>query len=283
MTDEPSEPDESSYGTPLDELLTLGEVKSGHAWLDYLGKFDFYTLHIPELIRMATDPELNTADPGTGEVWAPLHAWRVLGQMRAVEAVEPLIALFDQYEEDDWLHEDLPEALGLIGPEALPALETHMADSSRAFRPRDSAARAILSIAEHHPKARTACVTALTRQLECQDNDAELNGFLIAYLIDLDAVESAPVMKKVFEADKVDISIVGDWDIVQMELGLKAPPPKPEPESDPSRFASRLQNLVRVRPDLRPEQVHRPGKADTSKKSKRRQEKQSRKKNRKKR
>jgi hypothetical protein len=230
---------------------------------------------------MATDPALNTADPGTGEVWAPLHAWRVLGQMRAVEAVKPLIALFDQYEEDDWLHEDLPEALGLIGPEALLALEPYMADPSHGFRPRSSAARAIASIADHHPKARTACVTALTRQLECLDNDTEFNGFLIAYLIDLDAVESAPVMKKVFEADKVDISIAGDWDIVQMELGLKAPDPEPEP--DGSRFASTLQNLVRARPDLLPEQVHRPDKADRSKKSKRRQEKQSRKKNRKKR
>jgi hypothetical protein len=277
MTDNPS------YGSPLDELLTLGAVQTGHAWLDYRGKFDFYTIHIPDLIRMATDPALNAADPGTGEVWAPLHAWRVLGQMRAIEAIEPLIALFDQYEDDDWLHEDLPEALGLIGPEALPALETYLADPSHVFRPRDSVARAIASIAEHHPKARTACVTALTRQLDCQDNDAELNGFLIAYLIDLDAVESAPVMKKAFEADKVDPTIAGNWDIVQVELGLKAPPPKPEPEPEASQFASALQNLVHARPDLLPEQAYRPGKADRSKKSKRRQEKQSRKKNRKKR
>ncbi len=278
MTDNPS------YAPPLDQLLTLGEAKTtGHAWLDYLDKFSFDATHIPELIRMATDPALNTADPGTGEVWAPMHAWRVLGQLRAVEAIEPLIRLWVRYKDDDYLHEDLPEAFGLIGPEALPALEAFMTNPSYGFRPRTSAARAIASIAEHHPKARAACVTALTRQLERLDDDIALNGFLIADLIDLEAVESAPVIKQAFEASKVDPTIAGNWDIVQVELGLKEPEPEPQPEPDASRFAGALQHLVHARPDLRPEQVYRPGKADKSKKAKRRQERQSRKKNRKKR
>jgi hypothetical protein len=275
MTDNPG------YAPPFDQLLTLGEVETGHAWLDYLDKFAFDTTHIPELICMATDPALNTADPGSGEVWAPLHAWRVLGQLRAVEAIEPLIRLFDQYKDDDWLHEDLPEAFGLIGPEALPALEACMADPSHDFRPRTSAARAIASIAEHHPKARAACVAALTRQLERLDDDEGLNGFLIADLLDLNAVESAPAMQRAFEANKVDETIAGDWNDVQLELGLKAPEPQPEPDN--SRLTGALQNLVRARPDLLPGRVYQPGKADKTKKAKRRQEKQSRKKNRKKR
>src|SRR5579864_7878643 len=45
-----------------------------------------------------------------------VHAWRALGQLRAVEAVEPLLELFDRLEDDDWVHEELPAVFGLIGP-----------------------------------------------------------------------------------------------------------------------------------------------------------------------
>ena len=49
--------------------------------------------HVPELLRMACDPELNEADSDDPRVYAPLHAWRVLGQLRAPEAAAPLADL----------------------------------------------------------------------------------------------------------------------------------------------------------------------------------------------
>jgi hypothetical protein len=48
---------------------------------------------VPELIRMALDEDLHWADTESAEVWAPLHAWRTLAQLRAEAAVEPLIGL----------------------------------------------------------------------------------------------------------------------------------------------------------------------------------------------
>jgi hypothetical protein len=35
-------------------------------------------------------------------------------------------------------------------------------------------------------------------------------------------VEVAPAMQRAFAADRVDLSILGDWEDVQVELGLKA-------------------------------------------------------------
>ena len=56
-----------------------------------------------------------------------------------------------------------------------------------------------------------------------------LNGFLINSLIDLRAVEAASLMERAFAADSVDISIMGDWEDVQIELGLLDERQTPKP------------------------------------------------------
>ena len=52
--------------------------------------------HIPELIKMATDEELNQGDSDSQVVWSPVHAWRALGQLKASEALEHLLGLLYQ-------------------------------------------------------------------------------------------------------------------------------------------------------------------------------------------
>src|SRR6266487_7140549 len=90
------------YQPPVERLLTYGESEriTPDEWPDYR-ELGMGPEQIPALIRMATDEELNLAAAESTEVWAPLHAWRALGQLRAVEAVEPLLELFERLEEDD--------------------------------------------------------------------------------------------------------------------------------------------------------------------------------------
>jgi hypothetical protein len=57
-----------------------------------------------------------------------------------------------------------------------------------------------------------------------------LNGAIISELLDLEAVEAAPQMKQAFAAGVVDESVAGDWEDVQIELGLK------EKRDTPARF-----------------------------------------------
>lgn len=75
--------------------------------------------HVPDLIRMACDPELNHADQDDPRVYAPLHAWRALGQLPAPEAAAPLAELLVRLPDDDFAHEELPEVLGRIGAAAV--------------------------------------------------------------------------------------------------------------------------------------------------------------------
>jgi hypothetical protein len=204
------------------QLLSLGEAELSDEWPNYLER-DLGAEHIPDLIRMATDPALNGADAESLEVWAPLHAWRALGQLRATEAIEPLLPLFEELEDSDWAGEELPVVYGMIGAAALPALTSYLADSTHQSWPRITAAHAIEQIGSADQASRPAAVEALSQQLErFAENDPELNGFLISFLIDLHAVETAPLIERAFAAERVELSIPGDWEDVQVSLGLLA-------------------------------------------------------------
>jgi len=173
----------------------------------------------------ANPKEFKTGSRGFyGQGKIEIGAWRTLGQLRAQNTVEPLLRLFDWIDEvdDDWIGEELPEVYGMIGPTAIPALGKFLADSSHGLWARIGALSSLRHIAEQHPFARAECVTAIVHQLEhCAENDPTLNGALIADLLELKAVDAAPVMERAFAANCVDESVAGDWEDVQIELGLK--------------------------------------------------------------
>jgi HEAT repeat protein len=211
----------ASYSYPVSELLTFGDCRNFRGWPNYL-ELGLESEHVTELIEMATDEELNWANSESLEIWAPVHAWRALGQLRAPAAIEPLLRLFHNIEDNDWASDELPEVYGMIGRAAIPALARYLDDASRGLWSRVTAAFALRRIATGDASARAECVEILSQQLErFAKNDPELNGFLISYLIDLRAVEATPSMECAFAADRVDLSIAGDWEDVQVELGLK--------------------------------------------------------------
>ena len=212
------------YQPPVEELLTYGESDwiSPDDWPDYR-ELGIGPEHVPDLIQMATDEALNEADAESTEVWAPLHAWRALGQLRAVEAVEPLLELFDRLEDDDWVHEELPVVFGLIGPAAFPALAAYLADLSHTDSSRISAIRSMEEIAERWPDARGEALAMLKVRLErFEENEPEVNAFLIEALVELGAKETAPLIERAFAQGYVDPIVMGDWEDVQIELGLKS-------------------------------------------------------------
>lgn len=215
----------SSYSPPVDQLLTYGEAQVGSSqnWPNYL-ELGLGPEQIPDLIRMAIDEELNWADSESLEVWAPTHAWRALGQLHAEAAIEPLLSLFETLKDNDWVMEELPDVFGMIGRAALPALAAYIADISFDEWARINAIASIEKIGTRYPETRSECVALLMDQLELfSENGSEVNGFLILSLVELQAKEAAPLMERVFAAKRVDPIVVGQWEDVQVELGLKSP------------------------------------------------------------
>jgi hypothetical protein len=213
----------NQYPYPVSRLLNLGEPRGNRDWPVYTA-LGLTTEHVPDLIRVMLDEELNEADSESREVWAPLHAWRALGQLRAVDAVEPLLSLLWRIDErdDDWVGEELPRVFSMIGAPAIPALTAYLADSTHGLFARIAAAHSLEWISRRYSATRAQSLAALSAQLEgYAGQDPTLNAFLISYLLDLKAVEAAPLIERGFAADKVDLSVMGDWEDAQIKLGLK--------------------------------------------------------------
>jgi len=219
----------TTYEPPVDKLLTYGSLQDETTaeWPDYLA-LGLSTEDIPELIRMATDMSLMTEDTPVEEFFAPVHAFRALGQLHAEAASEPLLTLFDNHQDNDWITEDLPQAYGMIGPAAIPALAAHVADRSKEEFSRTFASNGLVEIAKMHPEARSEVISVISKLLESFDEEEPgVNGFLIADLGDLKAVETLPLIERAFDADAVDESIL-DLDDVLIDFGLKEREPWPD-------------------------------------------------------
>jgi len=266
------------YSSPVSQLLTFGDCRGFGEWPNYLD-LGLGPEHVDELIEMSTDEELNWADPDDLGVWAPVHAWRALGQLRATAAIEPLLHLFHELEDNDWASDELPVVYGMIGREAIPALSRYLEDERYGLHPRIAAAGSLEQIGLTDPSARAACVEVLSRSLErFGENDPSLNGFLVGYLLDLQAVEAAPVMERAFAGGHVDVLVVGDWEDVQVELGLKAARETPRARAFPMLFDAPRQDTRKYDASRRTAGADEPA---AKAKSKRKQARAARKKNRK--
>ena len=92
-----------AYTSPVSRLLTLGQCDWQH-WHDY-SHFHFSPEHVPELVQMAKDWPLMDHDDDE-MIWAPIHAWRVLGTLASDEAAECLLELLRNPPRDEFY---LPE------------------------------------------------------------------------------------------------------------------------------------------------------------------------------
>jgi hypothetical protein len=213
-----------NYSEPTRELLGLGETQLPLP--DYLG-LGFTAAHVGELLRMATDPELLNAEENAPEFWAAVHAWYALGQLKAAEAIAPLLDLQDRYPFDRLFYEELPEAIAQMGAAALPALKNYLWDTGKDELTRSTALPCLEKIGLTH---REACLAILTEFLQQADeNGKELAGLAICSLIKLRAVESIEIIRDAFNRGCVDISIPGDLEDVEIALDLRDKRTTPRP------------------------------------------------------
>jgi len=222
------------YQDPVGQLLHLGRSpdERGEEWHDYQARFGLGPQHVPELIRLACDPSVHDSDPDGVACWGPVHAWRALGQIRAEQAVEPLLALKKARDFDDLMDEELPAVFGMIGPPAISPITAFLSDSSLDTFVAATAMTGLKEIASRYPECRASCVGILAGVLDpARQSDRSTNGLAISLLIDLMAVEAIDAMRAAMRQDRVDLSIAGDEEDVEIELGLREhrTTPKPTP------------------------------------------------------
>jgi hypothetical protein len=219
------------YSEIVQQCFTRGEP-DWQEWDDY-PSLGFTPAHVPELVHILENTTQIWEQAGEDDltVWAPIHAWRALAQLDAVEALPAMLRLHESEGESDWVGEDIPLALSRFGPPVLEDLRAYLCDPKNETWTRVDVARAMKLISEGFPESRADCIAALCAGLELfEQNDETVNGFIISYLADLDAPETAPLVERAFQSGRVDLSIMGDYEEFQIAVGLLkerlTPPPK---------------------------------------------------------
>ncbi len=209
------------YPPPVAGLLELGDDALTEEWIDYLA-LGLGPEHVPELIRLATDEQLNA--PTTSrrpETWAPTHAWRALGQLRAEPAVVPLLELAERLEDGIYTDPEMAPVFGMMGRAAIPALARALADDEKGPGVHLLAVWGLEEIGTRDESARDEVVPPLLARMEkWEHNTKDVNAFLVDALTGFRVMEAVPLMEQAFAARRVDLMARGDWEDVQVDLGL---------------------------------------------------------------
>lgn len=167
---------------------------------------------VQPLIEIAVACDDSDTDSENPEIWAPVHAIQLLGEIGAAEAVDPLVPLLDR-SDDDYLAEALVEAFVGIGATAVPPLCALLLGRNRDLWARVRAAESLGKIGRRYPQTRAGIVSALIERLDPSQTQAPddeiLNGFAIAALLEMKATEAAPAIRQAFAEDRVDTLVVG--------------------------------------------------------------------------
>jgi hypothetical protein len=241
---------------------------------------------IPDLIDTILDDKYYE-DSDSYEGFPHLYAYIALGQLKTPAAIDGLILGVKKWAHTDWFEwfcEQMPDIFGAIGSVAIPQLIELLQDKSLTFDARTSALHYLLPISVAHPEERDCCVAVLVSELEkFEDNDPELNGYIVMYLVvDYKAIEAVPIIEAAYAAERVDPSFIGDWEDVQVEFGLIPARTTPRPNYlgiDRDRMFGKQASLFDTYVNERAKQSEN---AAAKKKAKRKQEKKARQKNRRK-
>ncbi len=217
------------YTEPVKKLLTIGECQNLLLDLPGLG---IGVEHATELIRLATDQSLITAEEDDPGFWAVIHAWYALGQLQVTEAIPRLLDLNQEYSFDALFEDEFPKVFTLMGLPAIAKLKEYLDDTTKSQFARSNAISCLTALGEFH---RGECIDVLTNFLKKANNTvADLAGLTVCALLELKATETIDTIREAFNSNSVNISIPGDIEDVEIDLGLRhkrsTPPPNYHPD-----------------------------------------------------
>jgi len=161
---------------------------------------------LPDLERMVLDEGLLSGWPAEPASWAPLHALRLLGALRAHWLAGRLLTLMER--ENDWLSDLLPSVWSKMGLKAAEPLWAYLRERQHPPEKRGVALAGLQELAERERSYRRTVINGLMQLLdESPAEDAKANGYIVLVLRMMDAVEALPLLRRL--GPKVDAQIIG--------------------------------------------------------------------------
>jgi SEC-C motif/Protein of unknown function (DUF1186) len=214
------------YSDNVDKLLTYAEFNWGDDWLNY-AELDFTPNDIPALLKLAQDDDLYKVDDNLINA-APDHAWRILGLLKAEEAILPLLAYIDDEDSDCEMVIDI---LGLIGEKAIFPIKNYLYNSEVCEENKGVAIEALDRIVKNYPEFKGQCLDIFIEILtQITEQESYVASFIVCSLMDLNVRESINEIRAAFERGCIDISISGDLEEVEIVMGFRKERSTPKPD-----------------------------------------------------
>ncbi|ABK45273.1 SEC-C motif domain protein [Magnetococcus marinus MC-1] len=225
-----------SYTSPVDILLSLGEChyppwsdRNPSKWINY-SKHGLSQEHISELTRLATDEGILSSDLDDATSWAPIHAWRALGQLKAVVSVNTLFENFLVWQDFDWIVNEASDVFKMMGPDVINILIPLLQDRNRSSDLRQHVSEHIANVAKELSSEREKAIHAIAETLtKYEVNSKQFNGFLISALLDLQAIEAIELIREVYIKKRTILALPGDLEDAEISLGLREKRSTPKP------------------------------------------------------
>jgi len=179
---------DGTYAVVLD-LLTKGKTLPEPSLKQVVELGD---LAVPALINILEDGELQMQE-SPGDSWAPIHAAELLGELKAPEAIEPLLEVLADTDTIDIIHDALTEALGDLGESVLePALKAYSETDDHEYQ--RSLCYVLSRLGVHDERIFTILLGLLAK-------DTELGAMC---LTDYDDPEAIEYLSRCFDEQKAD-------------------------------------------------------------------------------
>lgn len=181
---------------------------------------------VAPLLELALDTAaLNEPEPAS---LGPVHALRLLGELKPVEAAEPLLNVLplpvDQEErptQGAYLYaQEVPQIVANFGPDVLPIVLGVAADQDVPALRRGAAFATLGFLATTNPDLRDQIITVLRERLQTEpDNTAR--SYVVATLAQLQARVAYAEVMDAYKTRRVDRSVMSAADARQLLLGTQ--------------------------------------------------------------
>lgn len=161
------------------------------------------------LIELATDTATLELEPPA--CYGPLHALRLLGELRSARMIEPLVRAFELTGEDAPLARrlwevELPQIIGRLGEDAAGPLWALADDEALGAVQRSAAVVALTFATATAPELRAPTIAGLRERL-ARTEDPRMAGYLITGLANLGASDAYGEVMARFRAGTVDLEV----------------------------------------------------------------------------
>ena len=176
------------------------------AWEDYLKLLALNESDIPELLSILKEGEIEKIYGGINEDYSPLHAWRALSQLQAVDAIDTMIDIAIENDDASWLIIEFSRIIPVMGYDVIDKVEVRLTELEESERidMLNFLIKGLVALAIGDELSQGKIIELLHTQLaEYKFNYDTYNSYLANGLVKLDSHKSIGLIELAMDNDRI--------------------------------------------------------------------------------